>query len=378
MSSARIYLSPPEVGIQEIEHITHAIQSGWISTVGEELVKFEQALGALVQTKKALALNSGTSALHLALKLSGMKPGDHVGVSTLTFCASANVVLYEQGIPVFFDSEAEGWNLDPALLEDYLSKHQLHALILTHLYGMPARITEIRRICDEKGVVLIEDAAESLGAKVGGEQTGAIGDFGVFSFNGNKIITTSVGGALVGNTTAYEKGLKWATQSKHSDSLAYHHEEIGYNYRMSNLLAALGVAQMANLSEYLIRKEKIHQYYKENLPASCFEFQQSWSPEVKSNFWLSGVRINAELSKEISPLDFIAHLEKSNIESRPFWKPMHLQPLYKGARCVGQEVSESLFNAGFCLPSGVGLTESDLDRIVSVIQELLVSRGLLE
>ncbi|MDW3192868.1 MAG: DegT/DnrJ/EryC1/StrS family aminotransferase [Cytophagales bacterium] len=378
MSNSRIYLSPPEFGVQEIEHITHAIQSGWISTVGEQITVFEQKLEALIKTKRALALNSGTSALHLALKLSDMKPGDRVGVSTLTFCASANVVLYEQGVPVFIDSEMEGWNLDPALLEDYLSKHRLHALVLTHLYGMPAQIIEIRRICREHGVVLIEDAAESLGATVAGEYTGAIGDFGIFSFNGNKIITTSAGGALLGNKASYEKGLKWATQSKHQDSLAYHHEEIGYNYRMSNLLAASGVAQLAKLDEYLIRKEKIHQFYKRHLPTSCFEFQQSWSPEVKSNFWLNGVQINASLRKEISPMNIIAQLEKSNIESRPFWKPMHLQPLYKQAERIGGEVSEVLFNSGFCLPSGVGLTDSDLDRIVTVIQELLVSRGLLE
>lgn len=238
MSEKRIYLNAPEAGDLEIDHVTRAIQSGWISTVGEELNKFEQELEQLVSPKRVLALNSGTSALHLALKLSGMKPGDRVGVSSLTFCASANVVLYEQGIPVFIDSEATGWNLDPILLEGYLSGNQLHALILTHLYGMPANVIEIKRICDQHGVILIEDAAESLGATVFGQSTGSIGDYGVFSFNGNKIITTSGGGALVTDASGYEKALKWATQSKKSNSLAYHHEEIGYNYRFSNILAA--------------------------------------------------------------------------------------------------------------------------------------------
>lgn len=378
MSSDRIYLNPPETGDLEIEHLIRAVRSGWISTVGHELVQFEEALEEYTRSNRVLALNSGTSALHLALKLSGMQPGDRVGVSSLTFCASANVVRYEQGIPIFFDSEAQGWNLDPALLESYLSKNRLHALILTHLYGMPARIIEIKRICEKWGVTLIEDAAESLGATVSGQFTGTIGEYGAYSFNGNKIITTSGGGALVTNDAGYDLGLKWATQSKEEHSLAYHHEELGYNYRLSNILAALGSAQLARLPEYLKKKREIHQYYGDFLPANCFACQEAQNPEMSSNYWLNGFVVSEPICNELTPSEVITHLEKHNIEARPFWKPMHLQPLYENCEKVGGTVSEDLFNKGFCLPSGVGLSAYDLERIVSVLRELLISRGLFE
>lgn len=378
MNNARIYLNAPDTGASEIEHLTRAVESGWISTVGKELERFEQELENLVGQKRVLALNTGTSALHLALKLSGMQPGDRVGVSDLTFCASANVVLYEQGIPIFFDSDEESWNLNPALLEEYLSENRLHALILTHLYGMPADVFEIKRICKKSGVVLIEDAAESLGATVSGAVTGAIGDYGIFSFNGNKIITTSGGGALIANSKDYDTGLKWATQSKEEGSLAYHHEEIGYNYRLSNILAALGTAQLAKLPDYLKKKQVIHQYYRDHLPACCFAFQESKYPDMNSNFWLNGLTIRAAIADDLTPTDVIVHLEKHDIESRPFWKPMHLQPLYSQAEKVGGTVSESLFNSGFCLPSGVGMRINELEHVVTVLRELLISRGLLK
>ena len=376
MRDTRIYLNAPQAGESEIEQLRAAVNGGWISTVGTKLDEFEQVLEELAGPKKVLALNSGTSALHLALKLSGMKPGLRVGVSNLTFCASANVVLYEQGVPVFFDSRVDDWNLDPILLESYLSGNNLHALILTHLYGMPADVIDIKRICEKWGVILIEDAAESLGATVSGQFTGAIGNYGVYSFNGNKIITTSGGGALVCDGSGYKNALKWATQSKENDSLAYHHEEIGYNYRLSNILAALGVAQLAKLPAYLRKKQEIYDYYKEHLPASCFDFQSSCGEDVISNHWLNGLVIREALLHEITPMDVMTHLEKQNIESRPFWKPMHLQPLHKGAECVGGEVSEALFKSGFCLPSGVGLSEFDLERVVAAVRDFLVSRGL--
>ncbi len=378
MSNSRIYLNAPEAGDLEIEHLIRAVKGGWISTVGKELDLFEQSLEGYVRPRKVLALNSGTSALHLALKLSGMKPGDRVGVSSLTFCASANVVLYEQGIPVFFDSEAKGWNLDPDLLESYLSNNELHAVIVTHLYGMPADIFEIKRICAKFGVILIEDAAESLGASISGQFTGAIGDYGVYSFNGNKIITTSGGGALVTDRNGYDVGLKWATQSKEKHSLAYHHEELGYNYRLSNILAAMGSAQLSKLQEYLKKKREIHQYYREFLPANCFKFQEAIDTALLSNFWLNGLLITETIQSKLTPTEVITYLEQHNIESRPFWKPMHLQPLYQHCEKVGGAVSETLFNTGFCLPSGVGLSHHDLERVVTALRELLISRGLLE
>lgn len=378
MSTARIYLNAPEAGPLETERLISAVNSGWISTVGKELDRFEQVLESQVESKRVLALNSGTSALHLALKLSGIKPGDHVGVSSLTFCASANVVLYEQGTPVFFDSKEHDWNMDPALLEAYLSNNHLHALILTHLYGMPADVIEIKRICKKWGVQLIEDAAESFGATISGQFTGAIGDYGAYSFNGNKIITTSGGGALVTDEAGYDLGLKWATQAREKDSLAYQHEEVGYNYRLSNILAALGTAQLTKLQEYLRKKREIHQYYQASLPASCFKFQQAGATDVFSNYWLNGIVIRDAISDELTPSDVINHLEKHNIESRPFWKPMHLQPLYESCEKIGGAISEDLFNRGFCLPSGVGLSKQDLERIVDAIGELLISRGLLE
>ena len=375
MAKERVYLHPPAIDDQEIDHVIDVLKSGWVSTVGSVLDHFERDLEMIHADKRVLALNSGTSALHLGLRLAGITTGDRVGVSSLTFCASANVVLYEGAIPVFFDSEGDGWNLDPVLLEEYLTKNHLKALILTHLFGMPAQIKEIRRICMENGVLLIEDAAEALGATYDDQAVGTFGAYGALSFNGNKIVTTSSGGALICDEYQYEEGLKLASQAKEPGTSEYHHLALGYNYRLSNVLAGIGVAQLRKLPAYLARKQDLFQYYADHLPGKYFQLQAS-SGRAKSNHWLTGIVVQETVQEEISPSEIIEVLEKANIEARHFWKPMHLQPLYQDSKVIGGGQSEWLFKNGICLPSGAGLSQIDQDRIVSVILEFLISRGL--
>lgn len=375
MTHSRIYLHPPATDDREIAQLIEVMKSGWVSTVGPALDLFEQRLEQLHRNKRVLALNSGTSALHLALKLAGVGEGDPVGVSSLTFCASANVVLYEKAIPVFFDSEDRSWNLNPELLEGFLQRQPLKALILTHLFGMPARINDIKTICEKYGVSLIEDAAGALGSTFDGQAVGTFGTYGIVSFNGNKIVTTSGGGALICDDTNYEKGLKLATQAKESGSTYYKHLELGYNYRLSNVLAGLGVAQLSKLRGYLSRKKDLFEYYRAHLPEKWFKFQETVGPAV-SNHWLTSIVFQEPLRGAVMRQDLIDALEKANIESRPIWRPMHLQPLYDGCQAIGGDVSKELFEYGICLPSGVNLSLEDQDRIIQIILDLLVSRGL--
>ncbi len=366
MSDKKIYLSPPNVDEREKELLNEALNSGWIAPVGPQLDLFEQKLEGLFEDKRVLALNSGTSALHLALVMAGVGKGDSVIIGTFTFAACANVVLYQGATPIFIDSESETWNLDPDLLEEYLKSctKKPRALIVTHLYGVPAKIIEIKKVCDEYGVILIEDAAEAIGSKVDDRQIGSFGAFGIVSFNGNKLITTSGGGALIVESEKYDRGLHLATQAN-SGKFGYDHQELGYNYRLSNLLAAVGLAQLEKIENFINRKREIFDFYKTNL-SSVFQFL----PEHKQSFcnrWLT-----TPLGDEsFTPIDLIRFLNDRNVESRRLWKPLYLNKAYVEFQFVGSGVAESIYDRGLCLPSGTGLTDDDLNYILEQINSFL-------
>ncbi|MEP1094214.1 MAG: aminotransferase class I/II-fold pyridoxal phosphate-dependent enzyme [Cyclobacteriaceae bacterium] len=367
MIDGPIYLSPPNVGDEEKAQLALAIDSGWVAPVGPWLDLFEKELGLRLADKKVLAVNSGTSALHLALNLADIGSGDDVLVGTFTFAACVNVVLYQGANPIFIDSESETWNLDPDLLIAYLSsnKKRPKAIIVTHLYGVPAKIKQIKSICEEYGLILIEDAAEALGAKYEGEPVGTFGDFGVISFNGNKLITTGGGGALISSESNYEKGLHLSTQAN-TDLFGYDHDQVGYNYRLSNVLASVGVAQLEKMEDFLKRKREVFNYYQSNLP-SIFTFKE----EPKHSFcnrWLTTPLIDDE---NLDPLDLIKFLGDRKIQSRPLWKPLHLNKAYTDFPFVGTGVAEGLFRRGICLPSGTALSEAGLSYIVKQINSFL-------
>jgi pyridoxal phosphate-dependent aminotransferase EpsN len=363
MSNSRIYLSPPNVGNEEEEELLKVIKGGWISSVGSAIDDFEQNLELIFSNQRVLALNSGTSALHLSLVLSGVGRGDDVIVGSFTFASCANVVLYQGATPVFMDSEAATWNLDPDLLKEYLKKTNKlpKALILTHLYGVPARIVEIKRICDEYNVILIEDAAEALGSSLDGKPLGSFGDYGIVSFNGNKIVTTSGGGALIVNEDKYKRGLHLATQANSGQS-DYLHYEVGFNYRISNVLAALGLAQLKKLDEFVSRKRFIFDYYRDNL-SKWFEFPIEKESEF-NNRWLTTPLAKGDF-EIVKLVDF---LEQRNIETRRLWRPLHLHPAYDQFAFFGSNIAENLYSKGICLPSGTGILD---DQLSSVTEEII-------
>lgn len=370
MSARKIYLSPPNVGEKEKTLLADTISEGWVAPIGPQLDQFEKELERNMEGKRALALNSGTAALHLALKLAGVEKGDHVLVGTFTFAACANVVSYQGAETIFIDSEKETWNLDPILLEEYLVSARIKpkAVIVTHLYGVPAQILRIRSICDMHGAVLIEDAAEAIGSKYSGNQVGTFGDFGVISFNGNKLITTGGGGALVVSEENYVKGLHLATQAN-CDPVGYDHDMVGYNYRLSNVLASVGLAQLEKLEYFVKRKREIYDYYRSHLP-SAFVLEEP-NDDSFCNRWLTTPLIAEDWKQKIDPLDLIRFLKAKNIESRPLWKPLHLQRAYRDFAFVGSSVAESIYENGLCLPSGSGLSDNDLEFIVSQINSYL-------
>ncbi len=367
--SKRIYLSSPHMSDEgyEMDYVKEAFETNWIAPLGENVNKFEQEFAEKVGVRAAAALSSGTAALHLALKAAGVGSGDIVFCQTLTFSATANPIIYQNATPVFIDSNYETWNMCPDALEEAFNKYpEVKAVIVVHLYGLSADIERIAQMCKERNVVLIEDAAESLGSLYNGQQTGTFGDFGIFSFNGNKIITTSGGGMLVSNNEeAIEKARFWATQSR-DKAIHYQHSELGYNYRMSNVLAGIGRGQLKVLDERVEKKRYIYEFYKRELK----ELNGiKWMPEIKidrPNYWLSAIT----LTGDTTPLDIIDTLEKENIESRPVWKPMHMQPYFKNYDYVGSTISEQLFGNGVCLPSETKMTDKDLYRITSIIKSL--------
>lgn len=374
MKNKRIYLSPPDLAGKELENVQQTILSNWIAPVGSQLTTFEDMLSQYLHSTQVVALNSGTSALHLALKLLGVQPTDEIICPTFTFVATANPILYEKATPVFIDSEPQTWNMCPVQLErairDRIKQHRKpKAIIVVHLYGQPAQLTKILAIAQKYQIPVIEDAAEALGSNYKGIKVGTWGDLGMLSFNGNKIITTSAGGALITKDKGQaEKALFWATQSK-DPAPHYQHSEPGYNYRLSNVLAAIGVGQMEGLESKVARRRQIFDYYKQSLPSYLVSFQ----PELAgtfSNRWLSCMILNKHKTTITSEQIRLA-LDAENIESRPLWKPLHLQPLFANSSYYGNTVAEALFNQGLCLPSGSSLQLTDLERIVKVIKNML-------
>ena len=378
MANPRLYLSPPHMSGLEWEFLKEAFESGWIAPLGPQVEAFEREFAAKVGAKHALALSAGTAAIHLALIHLGVGPGDEVFVSTLTFAASANPIVYQGARPVFIDSERTSWNMDPDLLEDALKRKARagklpKAVIVVHLYGQPANMDAIMEICQRYHIPVVEDAAEALGASYKGHSPGTFGAAGIFSFNGNKIITTSGGGMLVSDDAAFiAHARKLATQAR-EPAPHYEHKEIGYNYRMSNILAAIGRGQLRVLDERVRQKREIFTAYKqalEDIPGLNFMPEAPWGRATR---WLTVITIDP---KEFGATreDIRLALEAENIEARPVWKPMHLQPVYQACEYIGRGISDNLFANGLCLPSGTQLTSTDIERVVSVIRKVHFNR----
>jgi len=365
---ARIYLSPPELAGAELEHLRDAIESNWIAPLGPHVDAFEAELAARLELPHALALSSGTAALHLALEVLGVAAGDEVWCSTLTFAATANAVRYVGATPVFVDSDRRTWNMDPALLAEALDAAARRgalpkAVITVDLYGQIAELEPIAEACRRHGVFLIEDAAEALGATYRGRPAGWFGDLAVLSFNGNKIITTSGGGALLGRERAWIDRARYLATQARSPVRHYEHEAIGYNYRLSNLLAAVGRAQLADLDRRVEARRATNRRYREalgGLPGWSFMPE---APERRSTCWLSCATVADHAQREA----LLDHLALQEIEARPLWKPMHLQPVFRGLRTIGGEVAEDLFARGLCLPSGSSLSPADRERVIGEI-----------
>ncbi len=370
----RIYLSPPHLSGLEAQFLQEALESGWIAPLGPQVEAFEREFAEVVGARHALAVSSGTAAIHLALILAGVGPGDEVVVSTLTFAASAFPVLYLAARPVFVDSETTSWNMDPALLAEFLEARARKgilpkAVVLAHLYGQSAAIDAIHALCREYEVALIEDAAEALGSTYKGRSPGTFGLAGIFSFNGNKIITTSGGGMLVSSDAAFiAHAKKLATQAREPVPW-YEHHEVGYNYRMSNLLGAIGRAQLRTLEERVQIRRAIFERYVQalsDLPGISFQPEAPWGRHTR---WLTVMLVDGETFGR-GPEEIRQVLEKEGIESRPVWKPLHLQPVFRGVETVGGRVAEDVFRRGLCLPSGSSLTREDQERVIESIRAL--------
>jgi pyridoxal phosphate-dependent aminotransferase EpsN len=368
---ARIYLSPPDLAGTELELLRDAIESNWIAPLGPHVDAFEAELAARVHAPHAVALSSGTAALHLALEVLGVGAGDEVWLSTLTFAATANAVHYVRATPVFLDSDYDTWNLSPGLLAEALDAAAKldklpKAVIVVDIYGQCADYEPIAAACRKHGVWLIEDAAEALGATYRGRSAGSFGDLAVFSFNGNKIITTSGGGMLVGQRKEWIDRARYLATQARSPSRHYEHEAVGFNYRMSNLLAAVGRAQLADLERRVDARRATNAYYRRTLGGA-----PGWSfmPEAdacRSTFWLTCATIDPAQTADDRDV-VIDRLAAADIEARPVWKPMHLQPVFQGARVIGGGVSELLFRTGVCLPSGSRLDDGARARVVEVL-----------
>ena len=375
MENKRIYLSLSQQSGFEQEFIQKALETSWITSGGPNVNDFENVLqNYLSDNSFVTALNSGTSAIHLALILLGVEAGDEVICQSMTFSASANPILYQGAIPVFIDSEMDTWNICPINLEnaikDRLKKGKKpKAIITVHLYGNPYKIDEIHSIADKYDIPIIEDSAEALGSTYKGKRCGTFGTYGILSFNGNKIITTSSGGALISNFVKLkEKSIFYATQSK-DNAVHYQHSEIGYNYRMSNICAGIGLGQIKMLDHNVTARRKMHFFYKEIFKKieNVILFE-SVNEDYFSNYWLSTILIEPNLNKNIDRESLRLAFEKANIECRPLWKPMHLQPIFEKYPYYGDKVAEELFLKGLCLPSGSNLTEEDKNKIKEVIQ----------
>ena len=405
----RVWLSSPTMHGEEFKYMKEAYETNWMSTVGKNIDEVERLACEKVGCKYAVALSAGTASLHLAVRLAGVKPGDKVFCSDMTFCATVNPVVYEGGVPVFIDTEYDTWNMDPVALEKAFEIYpEVKVVVVAHLYGVPGKIDEIKKVCDKYGATIIEDAAESLGASYKGQQTGNFGDFNCISFNGNKIITGSSGGMLLTNSKeAAEKVRKWSTQAR-ENAPWYQHEEVGYNYRMSNVIAGVVRGQFPHLEEHIAKKKEIYERYKkgfEGLPVTMNPFDEENSVP---NYWLSCMLIDeSAMCKQVRgenevayikekgktcPTEILETMMKYNAEGRPIWKPMHMQPIYRMNGFVTREgngrgktnayiqggalgkdgkpldVGMDIFQRGLCLPSDNKMTEEEQNIVIEVIR----------
>ena len=405
----RVWLSSPTMHGEEFKYMKEAYETNWMSTVGKNIDEVERLACEKVGCKYAVALSAGTASLHLAVRLAGVKPGDKVFCSDMTFCATVNPVVYEGGVPVFIDTEYDTWNMDPVALEKAFEIYpEVKVVVVAHLYGVPGKIDEIKKVCDKYGATIIEDAAESLGASYKGQQTGNFGDFNCISFNGNKIITGSSGGMLLTNSKeAAEKVRKWSTQAR-ENAPWYQHEEVGYNYRMSNVIAGVVRGQFPHLEEHIAKKKEIYERYKkgfEGLPVTMNPFDEENSVP---NYWLSCMLIDEKaMCKQVRgenevayikekgktcPTEILETMMKYNAEGRPIWKPMHMQPIYRMNGFVTREgngrgktnayiqggalgkdgrpldVGMDIFQRGLCLPSDNKMTEEEQNIIIEIIK----------
>lgn len=388
----KIWLASPTMHGEEQKYVKEAFDTNWVSTVGANLEHLEKSVRDYVGCKASVALSAGTAALHLAVKLAGVKPGDKVFCTDMTFDATVNPVTYEGGEQIFIDSEYDTWNMGPKALERAFQKYpDVKVVVLAHLYGTPSKMDEILDICKAHNAILIEDAAESLSATYKGKQTGSFGKFNVVSFNGNKIITTSGGGMLLtDDEEAAEKARKWSTQARDAAPW-YQHTELGYNYRMSNVLAGIGRGQMLHLEEHKARKKEIYERYRKGLAGLPVQMNPYLS-DTEPNFWLSCLLVDEDAMTEqirsdrdscytkepgkSCPDEIREVLASYNIETRPIWKPMHLQPIYADHDFItaadGICVDEDIFNRGLCLPSDIKMTVEEQDAVIEIIRSLFI------
>ncbi len=379
----RIYLASPHMSEEGYEqtYVKEAFDTNWVAPLGPNVNQFEQELADYVGVKSASALSSGTAAIHLGLKALGVGEGDTVFCSTLTFSASCNPILYLGATPVFIDSDAATWNMCPKALkkafEDATKRHQLpKAVVVVNLYGQSADMDPILELCQKYNVPILEDAAESLGSTYKGRMSGTIGDIGIYSFNGNKIITTSGGGMMVSNNEDYtKKATFWATQSREAER-HYEHQELGYNYRMSNVLAGIGRGQLKVLNERIVKKKEIYETYQSAFKEIADIEMMNICDFGESNYWLSVMTLKE--TSQVKPLDIMLALEKENIESRPVWKPMHMQPVFKQypffTATDDQPVSEDYFKRGICLPSDTKMAAEQQQRVIDIISNFFSTK----
>ena len=365
---SRIYLSPPDISPTDHASVDAVLTSNWVAPVGPDLNAFEAEVARLVGAKAAVALNSGTAALHLALSILGIGKGDQVICPAFTFAASANPICYLGARPVFVDSEDCTWNMDPDLLEAALkSEGSVKAVIIVHLYGQCAQMDKLREVCARYNVPIVEDAAEALGASFQGQAAGSFGDLSFFSFNGNKIITTSAGGMLLSNRSDWIEQAKYlATQARES-VLHYEHKQIGYNYRMSNLLAGLGRSQLSDLNRRIARRTAHFNSYSEGLSDLKGVSMMPIADSGTCNYWLTCLRVDESVAM-VSRNQILEALAGEDIEARPVWKPLHLQPVFSEATVYGGNVSEGIFEQGICLPSGSSLSDLERAKIIDVFR----------
>lgn len=370
---SRIFLSFPHLGGTEMNWIEEAFKGSWVVPLGPNVDEFEKRLSRYLEAPDVVAVSAGTAAIHIAMVMLGVGPGDEVICQSFTFAASANPVTYQGAKPVFVDSEPDTWNMDPAALEEaIIERHRAtgrypKAIVPVHLYGMPARMDEILEIASRYGIPVIEDAAEALGSEYKGKKCGTLGKYGALSFNGNKIITTSGGGAVIcPDSEAAKRVLFYVTQARENRPY-YYHEHIGFNYRMSNISAGIGCGQMDVLAEHVERRRAIHRLYSEAFKGSDrITVHENPTDDFNSNFWLTTVLID-----DADPEQLRQAMNSRNIETRWLWRPMHMQPVYADAPYYGGNTAESLFSRGLCLPSGSNLTDSDIERVVTTLKSVL-------